>query len=261
MDEKGNKETSWIYWGLELFNILILVGSLSIDAIGIWPNVPWQWIAIGAVIIFILLTWRRIYILEKIIWSKTPNIRLNKTYINEGDLWTTLPLIISAKEEKTKTRSTYFAHAIFVNEPKYGTEQNHAHNVRIILTFYNRKGKVLLDKIDGRWSGSDRPETPNDIQNVNRRRIRSDGSNETIDIALKPKDSEYWYAKNNQNYFYNNMIDDRFLLPSNLVDVNIELRGERIRKDFWVRMYNQGKDNGIIIEKRESWLKRFINRN
>jgi len=258
MDEKGNKETGCIYWGLELFDMSILAGSLFLDATGIWPNIPWQWIAIGAAIIFVFLTWRRIIMLERIMWARTPSIKLKRTYVNESDMWTKLPIIISAKEEKIKTRPTYFAHAVFVNEPKRGTEQNHANDVRIVLTYYDKRGQVILDKIDGRWSGSDFPETPNDIQRVIRRRIRSDGSNETIDIALKPKNSETWYAKTNQNYFFNDMIDDSFRLHADVVDVNMELRGERVHRDFWVRMHNKGKDNGIIIEERKSWLKRLI---
>ncbi len=259
MDERGNKETSWLFWGLEVINFAVTVASFYLDATGFMPEVPWQFIAIGALFFFAYLAFNRIIKLDKLMWDRTPNIKLKETKVRKGGMLSKKPFILSEKGEQVKSRETYYAQAIFINEPKKGTEKNHGNNVRAILTYYDDKGNIEHDSLVGRWAGSAEPQSNNHIQEIIRRRIRSDGSNETLDIVSKPEDGNSWYVYTNENYKFQNMIDESLKLTSKVIDVCIELRGDRVKRYFWVRIRNE-EGEGITFEKRSSWIVRLIRR-
>jgi len=239
----------------------IASGSLALDMLGLIPDVNWRVVALVFQLMFAVLVWWHLVSLNDALTAKIPSVRLVGVFVTDSATYSEMPLIIAPiGEERTLKKPTQFAHAQIANRPRQGTEQNHANNVVALLTYYDVTGRLLLGPIEGRWSGSDAPSTPGDIQKLIRRQIRSDGLIENLDIASKAVGSKRWYAFNNQCYFFSGMVHDGYELLSDVVDVHIELRGERVRRDSWVRMYNYGKDGGIRIEQRRSWLMKIVNR-
>jgi|GEM_PF-4279089 len=60
---------------------LATAGSLVADGVGIAPDFPWQWFALGGFIVFAFITWIKVYQLE----SKRPQITLgDKTNITQN---------------------------------------------------------------------------------------------------------------------------------------------------------------------------------
>jgi len=256
VDEQELQRANIIYYiGLTLQSIFIL-GSLYADVSGFMIGVPWQYIAITAFVLFLFQTIWKIYQLQRFALSLATNVKLNNVRFKEIGLISQGSVLLSPKGETIKARSAHFVMAVFRNEPKYGTENNHANKVWASISYFDIKGNLLIGPIDGRWSGSDHPKTRNDIDGLLRRQISSDGSNVTLDIAMKPHHQNSWYAYNNNNYFFDNMIDDTRQLKTNVVNVKINLSGERVKKTFWVRINNMN-NGGIQIEKRNFITRRL----
>lgn len=248
MDEGRIQRAGFFYYLGIAIQSVIIVGSLYADVKGFSPNFPWQYVAIITFVLFLFQTVWKMYQLEQYALSMATNISLSHVREKDIGIITKGSILLSPKGETVKLRESYFAAVVFRNAPKNGTERNHANNVWATLTYYDKKRKLLIGPIDGRWSGSEHPITPKDKQVLLRRRIRSDGSNETLDVAMKPYGQEKWYAYNNDNYFFENMVDDTHLLLPSLVNVRITLSGERVKKSFWVRIRNI-PEKGIQAEK------------
>ena len=256
MDERRIQRAGFFYYLGIALQSFIFAGSLYADVSGFAQDFPWQYVAIITFLIFLFQTVWKMRQLEQYALSMATNVKLSHVREKEIGVFTKGSILQSPKGETVKHREAYFAAVVFRNELKNPTERNHANNVWATLTYYDKKKMLLIDPIDGRWSGSDHPKSPRDIQGLLRRRIRSDGSNETLDVAIKPYGQEKWYAYNNNNCFFDNMVDDSHLLISSEVNVRITLSGERVKKSFWIRIKNI--HNGGIQAKKLNWLTKWL---
>jgi hypothetical protein len=260
MDDKGFRAGVIINVVVAVISQLINAASLALAARDIAPSIDWLLIAVVAEIIFFVTIVVYIWRLQRILTSKSPSIQLVRAYTHEGKAWSKKPYAISPKGDTTIDYPAYYVHAEFANSPKYGTELNHANGVRAKLTFYDAEGRVLIEPIDGRWASSDEPKHPREIPSLVRVQIKSDGKPESLGFVFKPVGEAHWYVFSNDNYFFPNLRDDSLELTEQIVDVHIELTGERVHKDFWLHLYNEGKDGGIRVEKHRLWHKRRIKR-
>jgi len=257
MDEQNSAGRARV--AVTVITLAVSAGSLALDLGGFFPNIDWRAVALVAIAIFAISMYWQMYELSQALHAKAPKIKMLQPFIADGMTFTEMPLIReSQSEEKTRKQPTWFAYAAFINQPRYGTENNHANDVVARLTYYSPGGKRLIGPMDGRWSGADVPKTPSDIQKIIRQQIKSDGLEVTLDLAVKPRGVAELYAYSNRNYFLQNMVDDSVKLSEKIVDVHILLTGVRMKREFWVRMYNHGAGGGLHIEKRGSRLARWL---
>ena len=118
-----------------------------------------------------------------------------------------------------------------------------------------------MGPIYARWSLSDPPKTRDDLKRLMFYELDSSGKIEPIDIAFKIDSESACYAYNNDCYFEFDLKKPDFELKSEIIDVKIELSGERVKRKFKLRFYNDGKGNPIRIAEFKSLPSRLFNKN
>lgn len=262
MDKPGYTGNRIFNWGMEILSMITTVLSLFFDFKGILPEFPWQFIAMGATVLFVVFAFRHIISLEGDLFSKVPRVILvNHPYLENVQMNSGKPIIISAKGDTVNRNISRFLKIAFANAPKHNTENNHARRITAKLTYSDKNGNILVGPIYARWSLSDPPKTRDDLKKLIFYELDSSGKIEPIDIAFKIDSEGVCYAYNNDCYFESDLKKPDFELKSEIIDVKIELRGERVtRRKFKLRFFNDGKDTPIRIEEHKSLPRRLFHK-
>jgi hypothetical protein len=263
MDTENYTTNRIFFWATEILMAIISAGSLYLDVKGLYPKVDWQWIAIGAMLVFIFTAFRHIILLEGDLLSKIPKISIAiPPYLEDVQMNSGKPIIVSSKGETVNRNISKFLKIAFANTPKHNTEKNHAKRITAKLTYRDKKGNILVGPIYARWSLSDQPKNADDLKRLIFYELDSSGKIEPIDVAFKIYSEDICYAYNNDSYFHPDLKNPEFELKSNVIDVKIELSGERVNRKriYKFRFYNDGKNVPIRIEERKSWLKRLFHK-
>ncbi len=262
MDKPGYSRNRIVKWVIEIISMLTTVVSLFFDFMGILPKFPWQFIAMAAATLFVIFAFRHIISLEGDLFSKVPRVVLAcQPYIENVQMNSVKPIIISAKGDTVNRNISRFLKIAFANTPKHNTENNHAKRITAKLTYCDKKGNKLVGPIYARWSLSESPKTREDLSRLIFYELDSSGKIEPIDIAFKIDSEGECYAYNNDCYFESDLKKTDFELKSEIIDVKIDLSGERVKRKFKLRFYNDGKDTPIRIENQKFLPKRFFHKN
>ena len=141
MDKQGYTGNGIVNWGMEILSMITTVVSLFFDFKGILPEYPWQFIAIGAAILFVVFAFRHIISFEGDLFSKVPRVILvGHPYLENVQMISGKPIIISAKGDTVNRNISRFLKITFANSPKHNTENIHARRITVKLTYCDKKG-------------------------------------------------------------------------------------------------------------------------
>jgi hypothetical protein len=159
----------------------------------------------------------------------------------KGEVWTASP----------STYQPYFAHAKFCNRATAYTVEAKASDVTAEISFYSDEGKLILDRIYGRWGDVEQPkEAFAPIRPFAKVEFEPTGYPHELDIAMKYKEDENCYAFNNETYFSGrDWRVPKFLLRGNKFRIKVNLKGvPMVDKEWWFMLYNEGVGKGMRIE-------------
>lgn len=261
MDTENYTTRRIFFWATEILMMIVSAGSLFLDVRGIIPNIEWQWVAIGSILIFIFTAFRHIILLEGDLFSKVPKIVIAiNPYIEDILMNSGKQIFVSSKGETVNRNVSKFIKIAFANRPRNNTENNHAKRITAQLTYTDEKGNVLVGPIYARWSLSDQPKNSDEIKNLIFHHLDSSGKIEPIDIAFKIYSEDVCYAYNNNSYFFPDLKNPAFEIRSSVINVKVELIGERVnrKKIYKFRFYNDGKNSPIRLDEQKSFLKKLL---
>ena len=262
MDNEGSTTNRVLNW---IFLIVTFSGSaLSwyFDLSGYFPNFGWSLAAIIFLILFAGFSIKRIVNLENDLWQRKPNVIIHHgPYLENVQLSSGKPIIISEKGETVQREISRFAKLAFSNNPKHNTELNHAKRVTAKLTYRDESGTVLVGPIYARWSNSDQPKNLEDIKNKRLlfRQLDSGGVPEPIDLALKIDSEAVCFAYNNDSYLFS-LKHPEYRMTANVIYVEILLTGERIKKKYFCKIINGGKNIPLTVTLDQSWMRKLFGR-
>jgi hypothetical protein len=258
MDKAGYSSIRIFYWATEIFLLIVSTGSLYFDFRGILPQIDWRVIAAGALLFFAISAFRHIVLIESDLISKTPRVKMARDpYLDFVQVNSGKPIIISPRGDTIGRNISRFVKFSFANTPKHNTENNHATRLTARLTYFDEKENMLLGPIYARWSNSTPPKTRDDLKDVIYYQLDSSGKPEPIDIAFKIDSEGSCYAYNNEAYFASDLKVPEFEIKAAVVNVKIELRGERVNRNFKMQFRNDGVNTPIRITERTSWFQRW----
>jgi hypothetical protein len=258
MDKAGYSSIRTFYWVTEILLLIVSTGSLFLDFRGILPQIDWRLIAAGAILFFAISAFRHIILIESDLISRTPRVRMaSDPYLDFVQMNSGKPIIISPKGDTIGRNISRFVKVSFANVPKHNTENNHATRVTARLTYFDEKGRKLVGPIYARWSNSIPPKTRDDLRDIIYYQLDSSGKPEPIDIAFKIDSEGSCYAYNNEAYFASDLKVPEFEIKVPVVNVKIELRGERVNRNFKMQFRNDGTNTPIRITEHISWLRRW----
>jgi len=247
----NNKIISWIILFFTLFGSAL---SWFFDLTPYLPSTDWRWLATIFSLLFIGTSIYRINNLERILSSRKPKIEIHESpYITElpfnEERW-----IISSDLEGMDNKIAKIA---FINNPKNNTELNHAKRLSAQLTYRDINGNKLFGPVYAHWSNSDIPKEKIDVMSKRfiYRDLDSSGACDSIYLAIKNESSKWCYAFTDESYL-EGFENPKFCLNSNIIEVEILLKGERVKKIFKCRIYNDGESTPLRIELQRSWIRR-----
>jgi hypothetical protein len=242
----------------EIIIALWTVVTLLLDISGLGStNHDLRVFALVGFVIFVVLVLFHIISQNNKLYSITPNIIIwddpdgENPYVNDVYLQKTRPSQISQSGQFRENIASRMAHVRFANCPKNGTNENKARNVAATITFYDMKGNILLKSKQGRWSDTDDPSklTRADKVAILNMDFPPNCTPRGLDLVVKYKGEEEWYFYNNDNYFFENWIDDKHKISEKTVISEVHLIGERVNSKFRFVLHNEGKGGDIVIRK------------
>lgn len=197
--------------------------------------------------------------LESDLLARVPKVvMIRGPYLENVQMDSGKPFIISAKGDTVHRDISRFLKISFANMPRHNTENNHARRLTARLTYRDDKGKILVQPIYGRWSNSDQPKTTEDLKQLFFWELDSSGKPEPLDVAFKIDSEKHCYAYNSDCYFVPNLKKPEFQLTSNVIDVLVELRGERVKRNFRIRFFNDGENSPLRLDENNLSLRRLL---
>lgn len=200
-------------------------------------------------ILFALSAFRHIVLIESDLISRTPRIIMaREPYIELVQMNSGKTIIISSKGDTVGRNISRFAKFSLANEPRHNTENNHAKRITAKLTYFDEAGNKLVGPIYARWSNSVPPKTRADLGQAIFHQLDSSGKPEPIDIAFKIDSEDSCYAYNNEAYFASDLKVLGFEMKEQVINVKIDVRGERVKRKFKMRIFNDGVGKPLRIE-------------
>jgi len=257
MDSSNYSTKKILSWVILIGTMLLSALSWFLDLSPYLPSTDWRWYAVIFTALFFGTSIYRIINLENIIFLKTPRIILH-----EPAHVTSIPFSEVRWFVFHDTIMNYqIAKISFANNPNINTELNHANGLNAQLFYKDVEGNILVGPIYGHWSNSDGPRNKEDALN-NRliyENLDSSGVPKSIYLAIKNLSSKSCYAFSDLSYF-EGFENQTFCLDSNVIDLVIILKGERVKEVFKCRIYNDGENFPLRIEMRKTWIKKIFSK-
>lgn len=245
MDSSQYSTNRIVSWIILIVTLLLSAFSWFLDLTPFLPSTDWQWYAIIFTCLFIGTSIYRIINLENILFSKTPKI-----VVHTPPFVTKLPF---SEARWFALHDTIFDYQIasisFANKPKRNTELNHAIGLNAQLTYKDVDGNILVGPIYAHWSNPNKPSNKKEALDDRfiYEELDSSGVPKSIYLAIKNLPNKSCYAFSNLSYIEGFENPD-FCLDSKIIDLDISLKGERVKKYFRCRIYNDGENFPLRIE-------------
>lgn len=255
MDSSKYSTKKFLSWIILIGSMLLSALSWFLDLSPYLPSTDWRWYAVIFTVIFFATSISRITNLENIISSKTPRI-----IPYEPPCVTDIPFSEVRWFVFNDTIMNYqMAKISFANNPKINTELNHAKGLNAQLIYKDVDGKILVGPIYAHWSNSDGPTDKEDA--LSNRLIYEDldssGVPKSIYLAVKNISSKSCYAFSDLSYF-DGFENPAFCLEPDVIDLDIILKGERVKKVFRCRIYNDGENFPLRIEMKKTKIQEIF---
>lgn len=241
----------------EMMSAASTVISLLLDISGVAPNYDFSSFALIGFVVFSALVLIHIISQNNKLYSITPRMVVwnphdgENPYVNDVYLQKTRPSQLSQSGQFRENKVSRMCHVNFANCPKDGTGENKAKNVAATITIFDMEGKVLLPSKSGRWSDTDDPSNLSREGKVNilNMEFLSNCTPRGLDLVMKYKGEKDWYFYNNDNYFFDDWVDDKHKIKEDTVIIEVQLIGERVKDKFRFTLHNEGKDGDIVVRK------------
>lgn len=185
--------------------------------------------------------------------SRMPNIVIGKReghdnpYVNFVQMSSERDTQFTSSGKVAKLGLTSMAHVKLANKPKNPTDLNDALDVRGEITYFDMDKKPRVGAIEGRWGDRGQPSkemSPEERREILHMKLPSSGDWRGMDISMRYKGEEDWYAYSNDCYKRDDWKLDSHKLP--LVDkmhVRVDLYGKIFKhKRFWFTLHKLKRD-------------------
>ena len=241
-----------------IFSMFIAAGSWILDIAEVPFVVDWRWATLFAMMLFFILVWWHIWILDRALNSNTPHIVVTRKegipnpFANEPEMQYNRPTQFTESGRLSQRKKSKMVHVLFSNEPEKPTKLNDAIKVRAELTYYDTMDKRLLGPINGRWGDSKEPGqlTPDQRMEILFMNFPSNGAECNLDVAMRYPDDQECYAYNNESYFAPNgsFKKPEYKLEGEKFYVRIVLKGAIFKeKVFWFTLHNNAEEHTLSL--------------
>jgi hypothetical protein len=148
--------------------------------------------------------------------------------------------------------SPFFAHAKFSNNPAERIPEATARDVVAEISIFNDDGHpaLLEQPIYGRWGDTTQPSrlaasaSSRELAQVE---FEPNGLPHELNLALKYPEDSNCYAFNNESYDRLDWRLPKFRLDGSTFHVRVKLIGQRVEKEWWFELINDGPNRGLRI--------------